>query len=251
MTDRAALEAEVVSLVGALDAVGTPIRVLGSIGVAIHSPDAASLLPTFGRTYADIDLVAYRRGAAAVAAALTKVGYHDDREVYAASEGARSIFDHPTHGIHVDVFYDRLEFCHVIPLAGRLEQDSPTIPLAELLVSKLQIVRINEKDVVDAILLLLDHPLDDHDRDAIDQDRIAALTAADWGLWRTLTLNLEKVASMVTTYPQLTPDQRSRVVASTDALKRRIDAEPKPMTWRMRDRVGDRRKWWNDVEEVR
>ena len=251
ITDRATLEAEVASLVGALDAVGTPIRVLGSIGVAIHSPDAASLLPTFGRTYADIDLVAYRRGAKAVAAVLTKLGYHDDREVYAASEGARSIFDDPVRRIHVDVFYDRLEFCHVIPLAGRLEQDRPTIPLAELLLSKLQIVRINEKDVIDAILLLLDHPLGKDDRDTIDQDRIAGLTASDWGLWRTVTQNLETVAALATTYTQMTPGQCGQVVDSTLALKRRIDAEPKPIAWRMRDRIGDRRQWWNDVDEVR
>ena len=151
----------------------------------------------------------------------------------------------------MDVFYDRLEFCHVIPLAGRLEHDRPTIPLAELLLSKLQIVRINEKDVVDAILLLLDHPLGAGDRDTIDGDRIAALTASDWGLWRTLTQNLEKVASLAATYAQLTPEQRDRVLRARSQLKTRIDAEPKPLAWRMRDRVGDRRQWWNDVDEVR
>ena len=99
-----------------------------------------------------------------------------------------------TRRIHLDVFYDRLEFCHVIPLADRLEADSPTIPLAELLLSKLQIVKINEKDVVDTILLMLDHPLGHGDVDTIDADRVASLCAADWGLWRTLTMNLAKVA---------------------------------------------------------
>ncbi len=154
-------------------------------------------------------MVAYRRDAKAIAAALAGLGYHDDREVYIASEGARSIFDDPDRGLHLDVFYDRLEFCHVIPLAGRLEVDQPTIPLAELLLSKLQIVKINEKDVVDAILLLLDHPLGTaDDGDTIDLDRIAALTAADWGLWRTLTQNLDKIAALARPYPQLAPEQR-------------------------------------------
>jgi hypothetical protein len=249
--DRATLEAEVERVVGAAEAQGLSLRVLGSIGVAMHCPDAAHLLPSFERTYADIDLAAYAREAKGLGAVLGSLGYRDDREVYIASEGARSIFDDPDRRLHLDVFYDRLDFCHVIPLAGRLTADRPTLPLAELLLSKLQIVRINEKDVVDTILLFLDHPLGSGDEETIDAERIARLCAADWGLWRTLSMNLEKVAALARTYPQLDPAQRDRVVAATGDLKRRIDEEPKPMAWRMRDRVGDRRQWWTDVDEVR
>lgn len=249
--DRAALEAEVTRIVGAADAIGVPVRVLGSIGVALHSHDAAHIIPSFERTYADIDLAAYRRDAKALAGLLASLGYRDDREVYIASEGARSIFDDATRHIHLDVFYDRLEFCHVIPLAGRLEADRPTIPIAELLLSKLQIVRINEKDVVDIVLLLLDHPLGAGDDDTVDLGRIARLCAAEWGLWRTLTQNLEKVRVLAATYPQLDDEQRARIQDAVAALKTSIDAEPKPMAWRMRDRVGDRRQWWTDVDEVR
>jgi hypothetical protein len=249
--DRVALETEVVRIVGAAGAVGVPVRVLGSIGVALHCPDAAALLPRFDRTYADIDLVAYRHDTKAVADLLATLGYRDDREVFIASEGWRSIFDDPARSIHLDVFYDRLEFCHIIPLLGRLEADSPTIPLAELLLSKLQIVKINTKDVVDIVLLLLDHPLGRGDGDTIDLDRVAGLAAADWGLWRTMTQNLEKVATLAAGYPQLDERQRAAVIAATTSLKARIDADPKPLAWRMRGRVGDRRQWWTDVDEVR
>jgi hypothetical protein len=249
--DRSTLEQEVERIVEVADAAGTSVRVLGSIGVAIHCPDAAALLPSFQRTYADIDLAGYRRGARALADALAGIGYRDDREVYIASEGARSMFDDPARRIHLDVFYDRLEFCHVIPLTGRLEADRPTIPLAELLLSKLQIVKINEKDIVDTILLVLDHPLGSGDADTIDIDRIAVLAAAEWGLWRTLTQNLAKVASLAASYRQLDERQRATVIAATTTMKSRIDREPKPMTWRMRARVGDRRQWWTDVDEVR
>lgn len=249
--ERATLEAEVVRIVDAASAAGVAVRVLGSIGVALHCPDAAALLPSFERTYADIDLVAYRRNAKALSAVLTGFGYHDDREVYIASEGARSIFDDPVRRIHLDVFYDRLEFCHVIPMADRLEADRPTIPLAELLLSKLQIVKINEKDVVDTILLLLDHPLGSGDAEVIDMDRIAVLTAADWGLWRTLTQNLEKVVALAGAYPQLDAGQRTTAIRAATELKAHTNAKPKSMAWRMRDRIGDRRQWWTDVDEVR
>lgn len=248
--DRAILEAEVTRLVDVAEAEGIALRVLGSIGVALHCPDSAALLPSFERTYADIDLAAYRGGARALTDLLTSIGYIEDRAVYIASEGARSILDDPHRRIHLDVFYDRLEFCHVIPLVGRLEADRPTIPLAELLLSKLQIVRINEKDVVDIILLLLDHALASGDADAIDQERIAGLAADEWGLWRTMTQNLAKVDALARSYPQLDDRQRARVLAAAAALKTRIDDEPKPLAWRMRARVGDRRQWWTDVDEV-
>lgn len=249
--DRTVLEAEVHDLVAAADAAGVAFRVLGSIGVAMHSHDAAAIIPSFARTYSDIDFAAYRRDASAIGRLLVGRGYVDDREVYVGSEGARSIFDHPTRNLHLDVFYDRLEFCHVIPLAGRLEIDRPTIPVAELLLSKLQIVRINEKDVVDVVLLLLDHALGSGDADTIDVERIGRLCGDDWGLWRTLTQNLEKVAALAATYPQLSAEQRVAVDAAAIALKARIDGEPKSMGWRVRDRIGDRRQWWTDVEEVR
>lgn len=250
--DRAALEREVERVIGAAEAAGATLRVLGSIGVAIHCPDAKALLPAFERTYADIDFAAYGRQAREVAAAMTGLGYRQDREVAITSEGRRAIFDHGAEPrVHLDVFFDQLEFCHRIPLEGRLEADRPTIPLAELLLSKLQIVKLNEKDVVDTILLLLDHELDRGDADVIDVTRIAGLCADDWGLWRTLTMNLEKVQVFAAGYPQLHADQQARVTASTRDLKLAIDAIPKPLAWRMRDRVGDRRQWWTDVDEVR
>lgn len=249
--DRATLEAEVARVVEAGDAADIAVRVLGSIGVALHSHDAAGIIPSFARTYADIDFAAYKRDARTLADIMARLGYLDDREVFVGSEGARSIFEDPVRHIRVDVFYDRLEFCHVIPLDGRLEADRPTIPVAELLLSKLQIVRINEKDVVDIVLLLLDHPLGTGDADTIDLDRIARLCADDWGLWRTLTQNLEKVVALAETYPQLDGVQSGRIRAAARDVKGRIDAEPKSMAWRLRDRVGDRRQWWTDVDEVR
>ena len=249
--DRAALEREVDRVVGAVADRGRVIRALGSIAVALHCPNAGALIAEFKRAYADIDFVAYKRDAREIAAAISGLGYIEDRQIFIFSEGRRAIFDHPSADIHIDVFYDRLEFCHVIPLDGRLEADAPTIPLAELLLSKLQIVKLNEKDVVDAILLLLDHPLGSGDADTIDIDRIGALAAAEWGLWRTLTMNLEKVGALAATYPQLDAAQRDLAAQRVATVKAAIDAVPKPLSWRMRDRVGDRRQWWTDVDEVR
>ena len=248
---RTVLETEVGQIVDGLDGQGVPLRVLGSLGVSLHCPASAALLPAFERTYADIDFAGYRRDAGMVSALLKSLGYAEDREVAMTSEGRRGLYDHPVKGIHVDVFFDRLEFCHPIPLDGRLERDRPTVPLAELLLSKLQIVKINEKDVVDLILLLLDHELGDGDEGVIDVGRVAGLCAADWGLWRTTTLNLEKVSTLALSYSQLDSSRRERVIGQVAALAARLAAEPKSFAWRARARIGERVKWWTDVDEVR
>jgi hypothetical protein len=248
---RSVLEAETVRLTNSLDDRGVLLRVLGSLGVSLHCPTSAALLPAFERTYADIDFAAYSRDAGIVSSFLASAGYAEDREVAMTSEGRRGLFDHPRNGIHIDVFYDRLEFCHRIPLHRRLECDRPTIPLAELLLSKLQIVKINQKDVVDVILLLLEHELADRHEESIDVGRVAGLCAADWGLWRTTTLNMEKVSALALTYPQLDQPARERVIGQVGELVARLDAEPKSFGWRARSRVGERVKWWTDVDEVR
>ena len=227
------------------------IRVLGSLGVSIHCPDAPALLEAFERTYADIDFAAYRRDAKVIGTLLADMGYVEDREIYVASEGQRGLYDNPFNRVHLDVFFDRLEFCHVIPLAGRLERDQPTLPLAELLLSKLQIVRINEKDVVDIILLLLDHAISGEDDDTINGDVVAKLCATDWGLWRTVSGNLDKVLALAASYPQLGDAQRARVREQTAALTERLARESKSFGWKTRARVGDRVKWWTDVDDVR
>ena len=124
---------------------------------------------------------------------LAGAGYVDDPHVYVDSEGTRLVAEHAGIGMHIDVFLDKLEFCHTVLWKDRLELDPETIPLAELLLQKMQIVEINEKDLIDTIMLLLEFPLGDNDDETINVDRVARVCAKDWGWWRTLTMNLDKV----------------------------------------------------------
>jgi hypothetical protein len=114
----------------------------------------------------------------------------------------------------------------------------------------MQIVEINEKDVIDTIMLLLEHPLGVGDAETINLDRIAALCGGDWGLWRTTSMNLGKVRTLANGYPQLSAQHKEHTAAQVEAVLTRIAAEPKTLAWRLRARVGDRVKWYKDVDEV-
>jgi hypothetical protein len=216
----------------------------------MHCSEYGYIQEAMGRAYTDIDFAAYRKQTKEIKELMDSLGYIENREVFIMSEGERSIFDKPDTGLHVDVFYEKLDFCHVIRWEGRLEVDSPTIPLAEMLLEKMQIVQINEKDVIDTIMLLLEHPLGDIDKETINIKYIAELCSSDWGLWRTTTMNLDKVRQLAHGYKQLTGEQKAHVEAQVASALERIEAEPKSLAWRLRARVGDRVKWYKEVDEV-
>ncbi|MGD0548968.1 MAG: hypothetical protein ABSA81_00305 [Candidatus Bathyarchaeia archaeon] len=165
--------------------------------------------------------------------------------------GSRLIFyDASDSSRHCDVFLDKLEFCHDVVFQGRLEVDDPTVPLAELLLEKMQIVKLNEKDAIDTIMLLREHQIGGSDDDTINADHLSRLTARDWGLWKTFTINLENVRKAVQTYEKLSEEDKKDVSSKITALRARIDNEPKTRGWKIRSQIGERRKWYRDVDEL-
>jgi len=254
-SEREKFENELKHILQASDEAGILLRVIGSLAFQMHCfqmhcPQFGYLQAAMGRAYTDIDFAAYDRQARQISELMTGMGYVENREIYIGSEGDRAIFDKPGTGLHVDIFYEKLDFCHAIYWKDRLEVDSPTIPLTELLLEKMQIVKINEKDIVDTIMLLLEHPLGNVDKDTINIKLAAELCANDWGLWRTTTMNLEKVKQLAGHYTQLSPEQKSKIESQVNDALGTINSEPKPLAWRLRDRVGDRVKWYKDVDEV-
>ncbi|UCH60683.1 MAG: hypothetical protein JSV61_04180 [Anaerolineales bacterium] len=248
--ERERFEKELKRIIEASEDAGLLLRVIGSLAFQMHCPQYGYLQQAMGRAYTDIDFAAYRKQAKGIKELMSGLGYAEDQEVFIVSEGDRSIFNNPSNGLHVDVFYEKLDFCHVISWNGRLEVDSPTIPLAELLLEKMQIVKINEKDVIDTIMLLLEHPLADSDNETINIGWVAQLCAKDWGLWRTSTMNLGKVSQLAQGYAQLSDEQKTFVKLQVETALARIEAEQKTLAWRLRARVGDRVKWYKEVDEV-
>ena len=248
--ERDKFESELKRILSASQEAGIILRAIGSLAFQMHCPKYGYLQAAMGRAYTDIDFAGYRNQTREVQELMKSLGYEEVREVIIMSEGDRSIFNHQQSDSHVDVFYDKLDFSHVISWNNRLEVDNPTIPLSELLLEKMQIFQINEKDIIDTIMLLLEHPFGDSDDEVINIDRIAQLLAKDWGLWRTTTMNLSKVGQMAGSYSQLEDTEQAHVVSQVDLAQERIEAEPKSTGWRLRARVGDRVKWYKEVDEV-
>lgn len=239
-------------LIGLADRDGLQLRLMG--GLAIHARVSGWTAP-IARDRRDIDLATRTHDRRAVSELLARNGYEPDRQHNALHGHTQLYFVDRQRGRPVDVLVDRLAMCHRFSFAERLTIDHPTLPLAELLLSKLQIVKINRKDLIDLSVLLLEHELGDDDGTGISVRRILEFTANDWGWWRTASANLERLARFAR--DDLRPDEvelgrpaRFDLATQIATLRRAIDDAPTSLGWKLRARIGDRMTWYDEPEEV-
>jgi hypothetical protein len=239
--------AEAGRLIDASRASDVTIRLIGGLAIYFHTTE--DIPAALRRSYGDIDLATTRAAGRGTAELLAGLGYEPSREFNALHGSRRLMFYDVPNQRKVDVFVDKFEMCHTIPITGRIALDEPTIPLAELLLTKLQVVELTDKDMLDIVTLLHGHEVGTQDGEVINADFIAGLTADDWGLWRTTRMNLERIREQIGSLP-LEPEARDRIIARANALWDRIELEPKSRKWRMRDRVGDRKRWYELPDET-
>jgi hypothetical protein len=229
------LVSEGVSIVVAARDQGAVLRLLGGAAIFIHCP--ASLAQGPYRELGDLDAITQRADVDTVARMLTDLGYKADARFNAVHGERRLIFSGPQGKL--DVFVDTFEMCHRIQLRNRLSLEDLTLTASDLLLTKLQIVELNDKDAKDSAALLAEHELAGGPGDHIDVDYVGSLLGSDWGLWRTVTANLKKVAEL----------QRS-VATKAHELVNTLDSAPKSLGFKARARIGDRVRWYELPDEV-
>jgi len=244
------------------------LRILGALAVYIHTedPQIRNLFYTLERLgkdkplFTDLDTVAYSRQQPLVKKFFeTTLKFKPNIYVNTLFAYKRNIFEHPEGLFAVDVFYDRLEFSHNVefgnaPGKGRLEIDFPTISLADIVLEKLQIHKINRKDIVDLIILFLQHNVEAAQKEqTIDASYIAKVLSDDWGFYYDANMNLDKVKEFAKTFAseeKLTESQLSEINSKVDFLKEVIEKTPKTRNFEKRAKKGTQVPWYRDVEEV-
>jgi hypothetical protein len=241
------IESEALHVVEAARAEGFPIRVLGGVAIAILAQKA--LPEPLVRTYADIDLAVRNEGGGRARALLAALGYEADKGFNSVHGSRRLLFYDTINGRRLDVFVGVFKMCHELELGGRLELVPETLAPADLLLTKLQIVELNQKDLLDIVSLLYLCATGEKPRtDTIDLPRLALVTGGDWGWHTTVADNLDRVSTAAT---ELLAEADAALVRSrVGSISEAIERAPKSLGWKVRSRVGRRMQWYELPEEV-
>jgi hypothetical protein len=227
------------------------LRVMGATAIRIHCPKFAPLHEALGRAITDLDFIGLSKDTNRLVELLEGLGYAMDRDArYRMTMLGRCVLEKRGSGLHADLFFDKLDWNHALDLRNRLSVDFPTLTISDLLMEKLQIVRINEKDIKDVIVMLREHTVGETDTESVNAPYIAEILAADWGFYYTVTTNLSKVEAFTQKYEQVSPEDRKDVAAKIAALRRMVDDRPKGMRWKLRARTGTSSKWYRDVDDT-
>jgi len=242
------IRAEAERVANAAVASGLQLRLMGGMAVYLTSPSVRR--PPFAREYGDFDFAVSAKDARGASAFFEAAGYVPEKMFNALHGAQRLNFRHPEGRWPIDVVVDEVRMSHRIDLRGRINGPGPTLYLADLLLTKLQIWEINSKDLGDIVCLLADHELADGEAmDVIDRPRILSLAGADWGLCHTLERNLRRAAEEA--HRRVPVESPFESIAQVDSLLAAIDAAPKSLGWLARARVGERVRWYETPEEVR
>lgn len=235
---------EAVRILEAAKANDVPLRLLGGLAIYLQSPSAKTH-EQLKRSYKDLDFVTLSKQSAKTKALFTKLGYVGNKNFNALHGHQRLLFWDEQHGRQVDIFVDRMQMCHSIDFRPRLHIDERTLSLADLMLTKLQIVEVNEKDMLDVMALFMDFDVENSDK-GINSAYISGLVANDWGFYKTLDTNLKKMKAFAieNNFPSI-------VVERIDRLLTDMEKQPKTFSWKARAMVGERVRWYELPEEPR
>jgi len=225
----------------AADSKKITLRLFGGVSFFTRCPSAKHR--SLQRSYVDIDFMGYAKQSREIKQLFPQLGYVGRDRFNAMMGHQRLVFNDVDNARRVDIFLDVFEMCHKLNLKDRIGIDERTIPLADMLATKLQIVEINEKDIKDIMSILVDYDVSDSDKGAINGSYLAKLCSEDWGIYKTFTMNLDRILASL---PERDLDQGEKeiVKARAERLRQVIEGAPKSFKWKMRARIGERSVWY-------
>jgi hypothetical protein len=185
---------------------------------------------------------------------MKNIGYIKRKPTLSTAASQRRIYVHSKNWWFIDCFYGMIKFNHDIELDHkRFKLEPLTLPLAELLLGKIQIVNMNYKDIADTIMLLLAHKVGYSDEPETINikfigEKYFKKGAFAWGFYYTATNNLKYIKNFLPDVDKLSGEQRKDIGAKIDEMLEFFESVPKNRTWRARAKIGDKKKWYRPVE---
>jgi hypothetical protein len=228
---------------------GIPLKLVGGQAVRLLCP----LFPHRARVDQDMDFASVSSAKRPVMEFFAEKGFQGDQR-FNTLHGDRQMYFVTADGkTSVDVIMDKLNMCHVLEFKDRIDRMPYTLDVTDLLLTKLQVVEQNEKDVQDILYLLAGFPVEEGDRPGtIALGRLQKILGDDWGWWRTSTGNLDRVIELGRgDLARLVPaNAPHNPIEQAVRLRSEADSMPKTLRWKIRSKVGERVQWYELPEEV-
>jgi hypothetical protein len=224
---------------------GITLRLIGGLAIRFHCHGIHS---THLREYHDIDFFGLGKQRRGIFSIFRKLGYFPNKEFNSLYGDIRLQFIKGEHQKNVDVFLDKFEMEHTLDFRQRLELDDLTIPITDLLMTKLQNVKLETKDAYDVVAILEDHELGhSDDRETINLDYLANLCSRNWGLHRTILESLDKIKRFICQDAPSTPGAE-HLTQKIETIRSLLMTKKKGLRWTARSLIGERIKWYKEVE---
>jgi hypothetical protein len=222
----------------------TVLRLVGGLAIHIHCTEHSFC----DRRYGDIDFVGLKPQYKSIVEVMKEVGYTENSNMTISTGGSRLLFEKPGTTDHIDVFLDHIDIEHDVNLRDRLDIEKNTISISDLLLIKLTITRLNEKDIRDIITMMKDIQIgEDDSAGTINIAYIAKLCAKSWGLHHDVVASLKRTLDFLPRFA-LSEEDKTKVVTRLDALQDAILMSPKSLGWRLRALFGERTPWRREIE---
>jgi len=231
---------------------GIILRVMGPIALHFYFPRYVDLYRSMERlgekVFTDIDYASYGKYRGKIVPFFEKQGYELEKRSAMLSGGMRHIYFGERIPM-IDIFFDKLDYNHPINYQNRLEINPYCVSMTDLLLQKLQIVQINDKDLKDAMILLLAGQIGEYDNNRINVTYLAKIMSDDWGFYYTSIMNLNKVQAAIHGVPVLTDQDRLLIKENAETIIKIIEMTPKTGKWKGRAKTGTSKIWYKEVSD--
>jgi hypothetical protein len=238
-----ALEAAT-QIIDAAEGRGARLRLLGGLAFKMLCPSSND--PRYYRENKDIDLMGKREHSKAIAKVMETLGYKPRELFNRLNMGQRLIYYDMENRRRVDLFLDEFVMCHKFNFKENILAGTYTLPITQLLMTKLQVVEKTEKEYKDLVVAFRDFEVTTRPG-GIRGDEIAGLCSRDWGIYTTFRKSLEALTARALEFDG---DAEGAVIPRIEKLTAMMEAAPKTLGWRMRARIGERTRWYDLPDEV-
>ncbi|UCH05751.1 MAG: hypothetical protein JSW05_06190 [Candidatus Thorarchaeota archaeon] len=235
---------EALRIVWEAESRGVILRLVGGHGIHVHCEEHQFC----DRSHGDLDLVGLSGQYTGIVQLMEKLGYVENKTMTFNTAGSRLLFERPDSEEHIDVFLDQMNIEHNIDLRNRLQIEKLTLSVSDLLLAKLTISKLNEKDFRDIVTMIKDLDLGNMDSPAtVNQSYIASLCAKEWGLYKDVLTSVDRTLAFLPHY-SLPEDDDVSVRKKLETLRTAIFEAPKSGRWKLRALLGERIPWRREVE---